>query len=224
MSIFWGSNFHFFKEFCRTTKIYSRTVSEGCGQKIACVYCSILDHAADMMALWNSPHVGQGMEGVVYSSKLKAEKCNCWWKLNLENADSAPSKKNCVLKVHPPNATVLFSQYLVSEEMVKLVPTVLCKNGCLVEPPLKLLFLCFYSEVVPSFVLMDIQGTSMIIYVYQLFKDVKVQKIEYKKKSWDFSSSILPTTSPMHFPIDNLANKSLTSKSVCVTHYWTKRF
>jgi len=41
----------------------------------------------------------------------------------------------------------------------------------------------FHSEVVPSFVLMDIQGTSMVIYVYQLFKDVRVQKIEHKKKS-----------------------------------------
>jgi len=39
------------------------------------------------------------------------------------------------------------------------------------------------SEVVPSFVLMDIQGMSMVIYVYQLFKDVRVQKIEHKKKS-----------------------------------------
>ena len=39
------------------------------------------------------------------------------------------------------------------------------------------------TEVVPSFVLMDIQGGSMVVYVYQLFKDVKVQKIEYKKKS-----------------------------------------
>ena len=41
----------------------------------------------------------------------------------------------------------------------------------------------FHSEVVPSFVLMDIQGMSMVIYVYQLFKDVRVQKIEHKKKS-----------------------------------------
>ena len=39
------------------------------------------------------------------------------------------------------------------------------------------------SEVVPSFVLMDIQGAAMVMYVYQLFKDVKVQKIEHKKKS-----------------------------------------
>ena len=39
------------------------------------------------------------------------------------------------------------------------------------------------SEVVPSFVLMDIQGAAMVMYVYQLFKDVKVQKIEHKKKA-----------------------------------------
>lgn len=37
-------------------------------------------------------------------------------------------------------------------------------------------------EVVPSFVLMDIQGANMVMYVYQLYKDVKVQKIEHKKK------------------------------------------
>jgi vacuolar protein sorting-associated protein 29 len=38
------------------------------------------------------------------------------------------------------------------------------------------------TEVVPSFVLMDIQGSQIVIYVYQLYKDVKVQKIEHKKK------------------------------------------
>lgn len=38
------------------------------------------------------------------------------------------------------------------------------------------------GEVVPSFVLMDIQGSNMVMYVYQLYKDVKVQKIEHKKK------------------------------------------
>ncbi|XP_064392692.1 vacuolar protein sorting-associated protein 29-like [Halichondria panicea] len=37
-------------------------------------------------------------------------------------------------------------------------------------------------DVVPSFLLMDIQGPNMVLYVYQLQKDVKVQKIEYKKK------------------------------------------
>ena len=31
---------------------------------------------------------------------------------------------------------------------------------------------------------MDIQGSSMVMYVYQLYKDVKVQKIEYSKKAW----------------------------------------
>ena len=41
-----------------------------------------------------------------------------------------------------------------------------------------------FSEVVPSFVLMDIQASAMVMYVYQLNKDVKVQKIEYKKDSW----------------------------------------
>lgn len=28
---------------------------------------------------------------------------------------------------------------------------------------------------------MDIQGSQIVIYVYQLYKDVKVQKIEHKK-------------------------------------------
>ncbi|KAL5477323.1 hypothetical protein EMCRGX_G024112 [Ephydatia muelleri] len=37
-------------------------------------------------------------------------------------------------------------------------------------------------QVTPSFVLMDIQGSSIILYTYQLFKDVKIQKKEFKKK------------------------------------------
>ena len=45
-----------------------------------------------------------------------------------------------------------------------------------------LLLYSYCREVVPSFVLMDIQGTNMVMYVYQLYKDVKVQKIEHKKK------------------------------------------
>ena len=62
---------------------------------------------------------------------------------------------------------------------------------------------------------MDIQGASMIIYVYQLFKDVKVQKIEYKKKLWELFLSSLSTTK---FPIDtcNIANKSLTQAKLFV--------
>jgi vacuolar protein sorting-associated protein 29 len=36
--------------------------------------------------------------------------------------------------------------------------------------------------VVPSFVLMDIQGNSVVTYVYKLIDDeVKVEKLEYKK-------------------------------------------
>ncbi|XP_016972044.1 vacuolar protein sorting-associated protein 29 [Drosophila rhopaloa] len=38
------------------------------------------------------------------------------------------------------------------------------------------------SNVVPSFVLMDIQSTTVVTYVYQLIGDeVKVERIEYKK-------------------------------------------
>lgn len=39
-----------------------------------------------------------------------------------------------------------------------------------------------YREVTPTFVLMDIQGTHVITYVYQLRAgDVKVDKMEYVK-------------------------------------------
>ncbi|XP_015795914.1 vacuolar protein sorting-associated protein 29 [Tetranychus urticae] len=38
------------------------------------------------------------------------------------------------------------------------------------------------SKVIPSFVLMDIQSTSVVIYIYQLIDDeVKVERIEHKK-------------------------------------------
>lgn len=39
-----------------------------------------------------------------------------------------------------------------------------------------------FRGVTPSFVLMDIQGDTAVIYTYQLTKDVEVQKMEYKKK------------------------------------------
>lgn len=36
--------------------------------------------------------------------------------------------------------------------------------------------------IIPSFVLMDIQNTTVVTYVYQLVgDDVKVERIEYKK-------------------------------------------
>jgi vacuolar protein sorting-associated protein 29 len=42
--------------------------------------------------------------------------------------------------------------------------------------------LCIDSEPIPSFVLMDIQGNSVVTYVYKLIDDeVKVEKLEYKK-------------------------------------------
>ncbi|KAK9766967.1 Vacuolar protein sorting-associated protein 29 [Basidiobolus ranarum] len=38
------------------------------------------------------------------------------------------------------------------------------------------------ADTIPSFVLMDIQGTTVVTYVYQLIDDeVKVEKIEYRK-------------------------------------------
>lgn len=43
-------------------------------------------------------------------------------------------------------------------------------------------FLLYCSDTVPSFVLMDIQGGTIVTYVYQLIQDdVKVERIEYKK-------------------------------------------
>ena len=42
--------------------------------------------------------------------------------------------------------------------------------------------LCFVSNVTPSFVLLDIQQSTVIAYVYQLIGDeVKVERIEYRK-------------------------------------------
>lgn len=39
-----------------------------------------------------------------------------------------------------------------------------------------------FRNVTPSFVLMDIQNTTVVTYVYQLVgDDVKVERIEYKK-------------------------------------------
>ena len=52
-----------------------------------------------------------------------------------------------------------------------------CKNA---TPHYKCFF--FLSDIVPSFVLMDIQAGTIVTYVYQLIKDdVKVERIEYKK-------------------------------------------
>ena len=40
---------------------------------------------------------------------------------------------------------------------------------------------CF-SEIVPSFVILDIQQSTVVAYVYKLMNDdVKVERIEYKK-------------------------------------------
>lgn len=39
-----------------------------------------------------------------------------------------------------------------------------------------------HSNIIPSFVLMDIQASTVVTYVYQLIgDDVKVERIEYKK-------------------------------------------
>lgn len=42
--------------------------------------------------------------------------------------------------------------------------------------------LCLCSNIIPSFVLMDIQSTTVVNYVYQLIgSEVKVERIEFKK-------------------------------------------
>lgn len=42
--------------------------------------------------------------------------------------------------------------------------------------------LSLLSNITPSFVLMDIQASTVVTYVYQLISDdVKVERIEYKK-------------------------------------------
>lgn len=44
------------------------------------------------------------------------------------------------------------------------------------------LFFFSHSNIIPSFVLMDIQASTVVTYVYQLIgDDVKVERIEYKK-------------------------------------------
>lgn len=43
-------------------------------------------------------------------------------------------------------------------------------------------FFLLSSNIIPSFVLMDIQASTVVTYVYQLIgDDVKVERIEYKK-------------------------------------------
>lgn len=44
------------------------------------------------------------------------------------------------------------------------------------------LVLCYFRDAIPSFVLMDIQASTAVIYVYQWINDdVKVERIEHKK-------------------------------------------
>ena len=41
------------------------------------------------------------------------------------------------------------------------------------------------TDITPSFILMDIQSSTVVTYVYQLIDDeVKVDRIEYKKAVW----------------------------------------
>lgn len=47
----------------------------------------------------------------------------------------------------------------------------------------ELLHVCFYfSDITPSFVLLDVQQSTIVAYVYKLLKDdVQVERIEYTK-------------------------------------------
>lgn len=41
----------------------------------------------------------------------------------------------------------------------------------------------FFSDIIPSFVVMDIQSSTVVSYVYRLVDDeVKIEKIQYTKK------------------------------------------
>lgn len=45
------------------------------------------------------------------------------------------------------------------------------------------LILIFFSDIIPSFVVMDIQSSTVVSYVYRLVDDeVKIEKIQYTKK------------------------------------------
>lgn len=47
------------------------------------------------------------------------------------------------------------------------------------------IYLYSNRDIIPSFVLMDIQSSTVVTYVYQLVGDeVKVERIEYKKANW----------------------------------------
>lgn len=73
--------------------------------------------------------------------------------------------------------TVAMIMDLVSQYVAVVKPT--CQNAML---DFKCFFFFSLSDIVPSFVLMDIQAGTIITYVYQLIKDdVKVERIEYKK-------------------------------------------
>lgn len=50
------------------------------------------------------------------------------------------------------------------------------------EMSFALFYASLHSNIIPSFVLMDIQASTVVTYVYQLIgDDVKVERIEYKK-------------------------------------------
>ena len=62
----------------------------------------------------------------------------------------------------------------------------------------------FYSEPTPSFALMDIQGSVVVTYVYQLIEgEVRVEKIEWRKEA---------ETAPV--PRSNVLPQSIPSPSI----------
>jgi uncharacterized membrane protein YgcG len=61
-------------------------------------------------------------------------------------------------------------------------------------------FIYIYSETTPSFALMDIQGSVVVTYVYQLIEgEVRVEKIEWRKENEPAPvprSNVLPQNIP----------------------------
>ena len=68
-----------------------------------------------------------------------------------------------------------------------------------VESPFRSIYM-FYREPTPSFALMDIQGSVVVTYVYQLIEgEVRVEKIEWRKETEPAPvprSNVLPQNIP----------------------------
>jgi vacuolar protein sorting-associated protein 29 len=69
------------------------------------------------------------------------------------------------------------------------------------------LVLRFCREPTPSFALMDIQGSVVVTYVYQLIEgEVRVEKIEWRKEPEVVSNAPRSTVMPQRIPSPTPAN------------------